>query len=143
MGLIPRSGPIGLDTSVFIYYVEENASYIDVIAPIFEAADRGELQIVTSALTLLEILVIPFKRNDVRLASRYEALLTRSRSVRLVDVSRDQLRAAAYIRATSRIKTGDALQLAAAKAGGCSLFLTNDQRIPAIRGLRIVRLSDI
>src|SRR5437016_4924752 len=46
-----------------------------------------------SALTLLEVLVIPYRSGDHLLAGRYEALLTRSRGVHVVEISRDHLRA--------------------------------------------------
>jgi predicted nucleic acid-binding protein len=67
--------------------------------------------------------------------------LTRSRGIRLVDVSREQLRAAALLRAATDIRTPDALQLAAAIGTKCRTFLTNDRRLPAVPGLRITQLS--
>ena len=35
----------------------------------------------------------------------------------------------------------DALQLAAALSSGCKTFVTNDRRLPAVPGLRVVQLS--
>jgi predicted nucleic acid-binding protein len=61
--------------------------------------------------------------------------------VRLVDMSRDQLRAAAQLRAATSVKTPDALQIVAASSAGCTTFVTNDRRLPTIHGLRIVELS--
>jgi hypothetical protein len=40
------------------------------------------------------------------------------------------------------VKTPDALQLAAALGAGCTTFVTNDRRIPAIRGMRVLQLGD-
>jgi len=85
--------------------------------------------------------VVPFRAGDRQLAERYELLLTTSRGVRLVDMTRDQLRAAAQLRAATGVKTPDALQLVAALAAGCKTFLTNDRRLPSIPGLRVVQLS--
>jgi hypothetical protein len=39
-------------------------------------------------LTLLEVLVVPYRAGNRLLAERYEALLTRSRGIRLVDICR-------------------------------------------------------
>lgn len=39
-----------------------------LVRPFFEAADRGEFQIVTSILTLTEVLVHPLRRGDHVLA---------------------------------------------------------------------------
>jgi predicted nucleic acid-binding protein len=134
-------GAIAVDTAIFIYFIEEEPRFLPLIKPLFEEADRGKRQLVTSALTLLEVLVVPYRAGNRALADRYEALLTRSRGVRLVDLVVDQLHAAAQIRAATGVKTPDALQLTAALTGGCKAFVTNDRRLPSIAGLRIVQLG--
>lgn len=45
----------------FIYFIEEHPIYLPLVEPLFEAIDAGELEAVTSSLTLLEVLVIPFR----------------------------------------------------------------------------------
>ena len=72
----------------------------------------------------------------------YEALLTRSREMELVDLDRAQLRAAAQLPAAYRIRTPDALQLAAALSTRCEAFLTNDRELPDLPGLSIIQLRD-
>ena len=133
-------GPVALDTAVFIYFIEEDRRFVPLIEPLFREADQGTRELVTSALTLLEVLVIPYRAGQRALADRYEALLTRSRGVRLVDLTRDHLRAAAQLRATTGVKTPDALQLVAALGANCRTFLTNDRRLPRIPGLQIRQL---
>jgi predicted nucleic acid-binding protein len=135
-------GPVALDTAVFIYFAEEHPEFLPVARPLFVAADRGELEVVTSAVTLLEVVVVPYRAGNLPLAARYEALLTRSRGVRLVELDRAQLRTAAQLRAIHGIRTPDALQLAAALTARCSAFTTNDRRLPTIPGLRIIQLSE-
>jgi predicted nucleic acid-binding protein len=132
---------VGVDTAAFIYFIEEHPRFLPLLNPLFEEADAGRRELVTSALTLLEVLVTPFRAGDRVLADRYEALLTRSRGIRLIDPSRDQLRAAAQLRAATGVKTPDALQLVAALTGKCKVFLTNDRRLPAIPGLRVLQLE--
>jgi predicted nucleic acid-binding protein len=143
MGLIADlgPGPVAIDTAVFIYFIEEDPRFLPLIEPLFQEADRGARELVTSAITLLEVLVVPYRAGNRLLADRYEALLTRSRGVRVVDLTRDQLRAAAQLRATTGVKTPDALQLAAAIGTDCHAFLTNDRRLPSIPGLRIRQLA--
>ncbi len=135
-------GPVGVDTAAFIYLIEESPIWLPVIAPLFVAADRGEIALVTSAVTLLEVLVIPHRANDLALAERYETLLTQSRGVGLVDISRQQIRRAAELRARFGVRTPDALQLAAALDAGCSAFVTNDRRLPDLPGMRVLRLGE-
>ena len=78
MGLIEDigSGPVGLDTAIFIYFIEEHPRFLPVVEPLFVAIDAGPLEGVTSGLTLLETLVVPYRAGDTALADRYEALLT-------------------------------------------------------------------
>ncbi|MGH7699424.1 MAG: type II toxin-antitoxin system VapC family toxin [Gemmatimonadales bacterium] len=144
MGLIDDlgSGAVACDTAVFIYFIEDHATYAPILAPLFRAADRGARPMVTSALTLLEVLVAPYRVGNLGLAARYEALLTRGRGLRLVDLDRPQLRGAAQLRALYALRTPDALQLGAALSAGCSAFLTNDRRLPSLPSLRILQLRD-
>ena len=144
MGLISEIGsePVALDTSVFIYFIEEHERFLPVVGPLFEAMDRGTLRAVTSGLTLMEVLVLPYRQGDRKLAENYEALLTRARGLRLVELSTGLLRTAAELRAEVAVKTPDAIQLAAALHGGCSLLVTNDRRLPDLPDLGVRQLSD-
>lgn len=135
------SGPVAIDTSIFIYFIEEDPRFLPLVLPLFEEADTGKRELVTSAVTLLEVLVVPYRVGDVQLAERYELLLTRSRGIRMIDVTRDQLRAAAQLRAATGVKTPDALQLVSALGAGCRTFLTDDRGLPQVPGLRVIRLS--
>ncbi|MCE2900124.1 MAG: type II toxin-antitoxin system VapC family toxin [Gemmatimonas sp.] len=145
MGLTEAAGagPIAVDTALFIYLIEEHPHFLAPVRALFARADAGELEMVTSALTLLEVLEVPYRAGDRALAARYEALLTRSRGVKVVDLSRDQLRTAARLRAQHpTLRTPDAIQLAAAIGAGCTAFVTNDRRLPSPDGLRVLQLSE-
>ena len=134
-------GPVGVDTAIFIYFIEEHPKFLPIVEPLFREADDGHKELVTSALTLLEVLVVPYRSGDHLLAVRYEAILTRSRGIKVADISRDHLRAAAQLRAATGVKTPDSLQLVAALAAKCSTFLTNDRDLPALPGIRILQLN--
>jgi predicted nucleic acid-binding protein len=135
------TGPIGLDSSIFIYYIEENPRYIDLLDPIFDAIAEGCLNAATSALTLLEVMVVPLRASNEVLAKQYERFLTRSRGMLFVPIDPGLLRAAAYVRATTRLKTPDALQITAALIAECPAFLTNDRRISPPSGLQVLQLE--
>lgn len=143
MGLMAALGPgrVALDTVVFIYFIEEHPDYVPLLAPLFSAVAAGEREIVTSAVTLPEVLVIPYRTGNLQIADRYEALLTRSRGLHLVDIDRSQLRAAAQLRALYHVRMPDALQLAAALSQRCATFLTNDREMPQLPNLRILQLN--
>jgi predicted nucleic acid-binding protein len=135
-------GPIGLDTAIFIYYIEEHPRFLPLVEPVFEGIDRGRWRAVTSGVTLLETLVVPYRVGDELLAERYETLLTRSRGVTMVELDRPLFRAAARLRATAGVRTADALQLAAALAARCTAYLTSDRVLPGLPGLPVLQLRD-
>jgi predicted nucleic acid-binding protein len=144
VGLIDEvgDGPVAVDTAPFIYFIEEHPRFGTLVEPLFVAADAGRLVLVTSALTLLEVLVLPYRAGDRLLARHYEALLTRSRGLRLIDPTRDYLRAAAQLRAAIDVRTPDAIQMATALQAGCVAFVTDDRRLPSLPGLRVLQLQD-
>lgn len=144
MGLLNDlgQGPVALDSSTFIYFIEAHLQYLPVIEPVFSSIASGDIKAVTASLTLLEVLVIPLRANRPALAAEYERILTRSSGITLVPLDQDLLRLAAHLRATTTLKTPDALQLAAALESGCSTFLTGDYRIPHLPGLAILRVQD-
>jgi predicted nucleic acid-binding protein len=136
------TGPVAVDTAPFIYFIEAHPTYLPALLPLFTAADREQLTIVTSAITLLEVLVVPYRAGNMPLARRYEALLTGSRGMLLREIDRTQLLAAAQLLAVAGVRTPDALQLAAALSEGCAAFVTNDQRIRSLPNLPVVQLGN-
>jgi len=143
MGLMADigDGPVAVDTVIFIYVIEEHPRFLPLLEQLFVEVDDGRRDLVTSAITLLEVLVVAYRSGDNVLARRCEDLLTQSRGLRITDISRDHLRAAAKLRAKTGVKTPDSLQLVSALAAGCSTFITNDRDLPTIQTLRILQLS--
>ena len=131
MGLIEDvgEGPVAVDTAAFIYWIEQHPRFSPVVRLLFEAADRGEVRLVSSELTLLEVLVVPYRTGDPDLADQYATLLERGRGLTLVAIDRPQLRSAAQLRAFYGLRTPDALQVAAALTLDCTAFVTNDRRV--------------
>ena len=76
-----KGNVIGLDTTPLIYFTEENPTYIEVIDPFFKAVGSGEFTVVTSIVTLLEVLVRPIRDGNLKLAQRYRDFLLNSNSV--------------------------------------------------------------
>jgi hypothetical protein len=70
---------VGLDTARLIYFIEENPAYIEAVRFFFEAMDRGDFLVVTSTVTLLEVLVHPLRSNERKLATDYRDILLNSK----------------------------------------------------------------
>jgi predicted nucleic acid-binding protein len=134
-----------LDTNLFIYAVEEIAPYAEQVRPLLEAADQGEIRLVTSLLTLAETLVMPCRKADNGLITTYRELFTRP-PVGLFVAQLDAaiLERAARLRATvDSLHLPDAIHLATAESEQCDLVLTNDKRLKASATLSVVVLTEV
>jgi predicted nucleic acid-binding protein len=126
---------VGLDTGPLIYYIEEHPAFLPRVLPFFEAAERGEFQVVTSLVTLVEVLVHPLREGRHDLASQYRDILLRSANLTTVPLDESIAQQAAELRAVHKLRTPDAIQLATALRSGASWFLTSDADLPEIPGL--------
>lgn len=82
------------------------------------------------------------KNSDADLVQTYESLLTAS-EMQLIPVTLSLLREAANLRATTNLKTPDAIHAATAIDAGCTLFLTNDNGFRNVTNLPVVILSEV
>lgn len=73
MGLVDelRGSRICIDTAPFIYFIEKDPKYLSILRPIFAEIDAGKIDALTSTITLLEMLVLPFKMKNESLAEKY------------------------------------------------------------------------
>jgi predicted nucleic acid-binding protein len=134
---------IGLDTAPLIYFIEQNVNYIETVRPFFRAINQGEFQVVTSILTLTEVLVYPLRINNTELAQQYREILSDQDYLKTVDISSVIAEIAAYLRGKYNIRTPDAIQLATAINQSAVYFLTNDARLPNLLEIEILLLDDL
>ena len=144
MGVVPlpSSGLVYIDTVTLIYTVERYLSYWPLLEPLWRAAHSGTIEIVSSELILMEALVGPLKSGNTALEQVYEQAMLGTQ-MRLLPVSRPILREAARVRATTRLKTPDAIHAATARLAGCVLFVTNDAGFRGVASLPLVILDDL
>lgn len=135
---IPPGALITLDTAPIIYFLQDHPTFAPIFAPLFEAADRGDLGIVISAVTLTEVLTGPLQAKDEALAARYRETLTRSPGWELWPVDEEVAVTAARLRAEHRLRTPDAIQIATAIASRSHALLTNDRKLQKVTGLRVL-----
>ena len=132
-----------IDTQVIIYSVEQHPVYAPIIRPLWEAAKRGSIRVVSSELTILETLVQPFRKHDQALQDDYERALFRT-EVQLLPISRPVLVEAARMRATATsLRAPDAIHAATARDAKCTMFLTNDHVFHRAPGISVVMLDDL
>lgn len=139
---LAKAKVIGLDTSIFIYFLEENERYSLLAQSIFNGIEKGKWQGVTSTITLMEITVRPWQLGKELAAREYEAVLAHFPNLSVVDVDRNVARAAAQLRAKYNVSPPDALQVAASLSFGAKSFLTNDRRLSRLEELIDVLVLD-
>lgn len=123
---------IFLDTNIFVYLFEDEGARGKRAMAIFkEIGLRGD-EVLTSALTLGELLVKPLDAQDLALADRYRKTF-RSSAVTVLSFDAAAGERYARIRQDRSIKAPDAIQLATAAVANCDLFITNDDRLTRAR----------
>ncbi len=138
----PPQARIALDTSVVIYSVEKVQPYFDLLAPMWLNAKQGKYALYGSEILLLEVLVKPLQHSDTVLENAFRQLLTNSRELSLLPISRAVLESASKLRAEHGIKTPDAIHLATALLAGCSFVVTNDSAWRKAAGINVAVLDD-
>ena len=115
------------DTNLFIYLFEGTGTPAKRVRDLRRAMlERGD-QLLTSTLTLGEVLVKPMERGDEELARKYEEAITTTAVMLPLDVKAARIYAA--VRSDRSLRAPDAIQLACAAAAGVDLFITNDARL--------------
>lgn len=138
-----RGSTVGLDTGPLIYYIEEHPVFLTKISPFFEAAERNEFRIVTSLVTLIEVLVHPLREGRPELAKEYRNILLQSSALTAIPLDEGIAEEAAALRARHNLRTPDSIQLATAIRSGASWFLTNDAALANLSEISVLVLKQL
>jgi predicted nucleic acid-binding protein len=141
--LLRRHRKVGIDTSVFIYQVEESAKYVEPVDRIFAWLEVPSNSAATSTITMLELLVQPYQQSDVHRVNKFYALLSTYPNLEWIPPTLDIADSAARLRAEHRLKIPDALQAATALAAQATAFVTNDAVFRRLPGLEVLILDEI
>ncbi|HEX6779931.1 MAG TPA: PIN domain-containing protein [Ktedonobacterales bacterium] len=139
---LPEHGSIYLDANCIIYSMERIEPYRMALQPLWEKVNTRALTIITSELTLLEVLVGPLKTGNKGLEGDFRVLLQRSPDVSMIAITQGVLERAANLRAMVGLKTPDAIHAATALVAGCALLVTNDPAFRRVAGLPVGLLSE-
>lgn len=139
---LARAKVVGLDTPVFVYFLENNPRYASLAHITIKGVEDGRWQGVTSTIALMEITVRPWQMENEIAAREYEAVLVHFPNLTIIDVDRNVARAAAQLRAKYKISPPDALQVAASISFGAKAYLTNDKRLSKLEDVIDVIVMD-
>lgn len=128
---------------LFIYHFENHEQLGPLAEPILRGAENGACHLVTSMLTLLEMLVVPKRLGLTALCNKYRELLDSFPNLALHPIDREVLELASDLRAVYNIRTPDAIQLATAINARADLFISQDGRLKKVEAIRVVSLEKV
>jgi uncharacterized protein len=141
--LPPKRERISLDTNVFIYFLEYHPRYGAWCASLFDRIERGQNSAVTSTVTLLELLVQPYRDQKEELAQKIFALASTYPKLEWVSVTMNIADRAAELCARYRLSTPDAIQLATAIGHNATRFYGNDRGLRRVQEIECVLVDDL
>jgi predicted nucleic acid-binding protein len=131
-----------LDTCVFVYQLEANPKYLPLTRPIFVWLEQSESKAITSTVAMTELLVQPYRDQDIPRVDNCYALLSVFPNLVWAPTTLEIADVAARIRAEYRLKTPDALMAATAVVYGTTGIVTNDASFRRVKGLEPLLLDE-
>lgn len=118
-----------LDANATIYFVEKVAPYYQFIRQrMTDAQGKPMVHCVINELLLMEVRVKPMREENQATLSSYESYFE-AFACQTIALDKSVFELATQLRVRHRVKTPDALHLAAAIHAGCDQFWTNDGRL--------------
>jgi len=144
LGLVDevRGQRICIDTAPVIYFIEQHAKYQNILRPVFAEIASGNIEAITSTITLLEVLVHPLRTGDETLAEKYRDILLSSEGLTTFEIFHEVSEMASRLRAKYSIRTPDAIQIAVGILYGATHFLTNDPNLKKVSDIKVLVLDD-
>ena len=125
-----------VDTAPWIYLLEDHPQFAPLFLGLFEAAERGQIQLALTTITLAEVLTGPLKHKQTALAKRYENALNK---YQVLPLTATIASLAAQLRIQYRLKLPDAVQLASALDLGAAALVTHDRDFSKVKGLPVLQ----
>lgn len=134
---------IALDTSCFIYQIEQEPKYKKLVRIIFEELlTAGEFNAIGSILIITEILTKPYALNRSDLATDYKDLILGFPNLTIFTPNAQICDHAALLRAKYNLHTPDAIHMATAIDQNASAILTNDAKWKRVKEIPVLVLED-
>lgn len=109
----------------------------------FELIERGQNTAVTSTITLLELLVQPYRDQKDELTQKIFALAGTYPKLEWIPLTMNLADRAAELRARYRLSTPDAIQLATAIGHKAVCFYGNDRGLRRVKEIECILVEDL
>jgi predicted nucleic acid-binding protein len=123
--------------------MEGNNLYQPILASFFDLHDNEGFLLITSSITLLEVLVKPLREGQTAIAKQYRDILTNAPGMEIIEVTSAIAEHAARLRAKYNVSTPDAIHLATCIKAGADYFLTNDNRLKIVSEVDVVTVMEL
>jgi predicted nucleic acid-binding protein len=138
-----RHRRLAFDTSVLIYQFESHPVYQNTTERIFRWLETPGHTAVTSAITMTEFLVQPYRDLPIAQVSGIYAFLSRYPDLEWIPLDLAIADRAASLRARLRLPIADAIQAATAIHSGATGLVTNDSIFSRAAELDVLVLDDV
>jgi len=144
MGVRTTRSPLyGVDTHIFAAHFSADPRLGPAAARLLAATEQGSCRLVTSILTLLEVLLVSERHGDEALSRRYRALLHSLPNLTLSPIDEEVADLAAGLCAANGLRIPEAIQLATAVRAGATAFVTEDPRLRETSAIRVLSLDEV
>ncbi|MDF0676769.1 MAG: PIN domain-containing protein [Nitrospira sp.] len=126
-----------------MYFLEDHPRYGAWCASLFDLIERGQNAAVTSPVTLLELLVQPYRDQKDELAQKIFALTSTYPKIEWVLLTMDLTDRAAELRAHYRLSMPDAIHLATAIGYKAVRFYGNDRGLRRVKEIECIIVDDL
>lgn len=131
-----------LDTAPLIYLLETEGTRQKAVADQLRRWVANGASLMTSVLTLTELLTGPRQEGKEQMARQYRAALLELLGCPLLPIDEKTADHAATLRARFNLRTPDALQMSAAIQSGCEALYTNDTRLCTCTEIGVILVDD-
>lgn len=132
-----------LDTMVWVYALEGRSALSPLAQNLLRRIRAGRHTVVASYFLLAEALVLPLRNNDAFLVAAYKRALLTSEPISLVPFNAAAATAFAALRASTRVKSPDAIHLALAVKAQADAFITTDDRLLKLSAPGLPHIGDL
>ena len=138
-----RGQRVYIDANYLIYFLDRTEPYFDMVAPIFQACDRGDFMGFTGDAAVCEVMVHPYRNKSPSEIARGKSLFVREGFLTVLRHDADNFDLTAQIRAGANMRMIDALHYATAIQAGCRYLLTNDHDFKSGTTLEVIPISSL
>ncbi|MEJ2481696.1 MAG: PIN domain-containing protein [Gemmatimonadota bacterium] len=139
--LVRKQSLLHLDASVLALHLAGIPASLSLTRTLFRLMEEGEVEAQTSALSLYQLLMESYRRNEESTSERIERLIGAIPGLKVIPLDGRIARQAAQVRARIGGRLERSVQLATALSEDADLFLTRHSSLRRVAGMGIESLD--